>query len=333
MLEYFILGGAGCDNALFIKANSGQHLTRLMFDCGEDCPDGVPQGELQDLDALFFSHLHMDHIAGFDSLFRGLYDREGCSNDIWGPPGTSRILQHRFQGFLWNLHGETHVSWQVHDVQPGEVVTSRYVLSEAFAVAHPGGSRARDGVRLWENEDVTVEAWEMDHHTPSLAYVVREKTRANIDTTKLAALGLRPGPWMKALKDSAAPPTLEVSGQVHDTNELRKALLVKTPGQSIAYLSDFVLDEGAHLRLSGALQGITTMVCESQYRAGDDELAWKNRHMTSVQAARLARDAGVGELVLIHVSQRYPAEEWAELLAEAREVFPKARFAGHWGID
>lgn len=332
MLEYHILGGAGCDNALFIKANSGQHLTRLMFDCGEDCPDGVPQGELRDLDALFFSHLHMDHIAGFDSLFRGLYDREERSNEIWGPPGTRRILQHRFRGFLWNLHGETNVSWQVHDVTPGEVLTSRYVLSEAFAVAHPGCSRSRDSVRLWENEDVMVEAREMDHHTPSLAYVVREKPRANVDTAKLAALGLRPGPWMKALKDPAAGPTLDVNGQVHKIDELRQALLVETPGQTIAYLTDFLLDEPAHQRLSRDLHGITTLVCESQYRAADEELAWKHRHMTSVRAARLARDAGAGELVLIHVSQRYPASEWAELLAEARQVFPNTRFAEHWGI-
>ena len=331
MLEYHILGGAGCDNALFVKANSGQHVTRLMFDCGEDCPGGVPAGELKDLDALFFSHLHMDHIAGFDSFFRGLYDREDRANHIWGPEGTSRILQHRFQGFLWNLHGETHVSWNVHDVLPGEIRSSRYVLSEGFAAAHAGGVRSRD-VTLWENEDLEVQTWEMDHRTPSLAYLIKEKPRSNVDTSKLEALGLRPGPWIKALKDPAAEVMVHVNGQTQDLQELRKALLVETPGQSIAYLTDFLLDESARLRLGEALQGVTTMVCESQYRAADFELALKHRHMTSVQAAALARDAGVGELVLIHVSKRYSPLEWAELLAEARQVFPNTRFAEHWGI-
>jgi len=333
MLEFQILGGAGCDNALFIKANSGQHVTRLMFDCGEGCPGDVPSGEMKDLDVLFFSHLHMDHIAGFDALFRGLYDREDRANQIWGPVGTSRILQHRFRGFLWNLHGDTRVAWQVNDVLPGEIRTSSYVLSESFAVAHPGGVRPRNPA-LWQNEDVVVEALEMDHRTPSLAYVVREKPRWNIDTAKLEELGLRPGPWMKALKDPAPEEAvnLDVNGEVHDLHELRQALLVETPGQSVAYLTDFLLDEPARVRLSKALQGVTAMVCESQYRDADHELALKHRHMTSIQAACLARDANVGELILIHVSQRYSEAQWAELLTEARQVFPKTRFANHWKI-
>ena len=48
----------------------------------------------------------------------------------------------------------------------------------------------------------------------------------------------------------------------------------------------------------------------------------RNYHMTAVQAAELARQAGAGKLMLIHLSDRYPPEEWPELLNEAREVFP-----------
>ena len=37
-------------------------------------------------------------------------------------------------------------------------------------------------------------------------------------------------------------------------------------------------------------------------------------------AARVARDAGVGRLILTHFSTRY--QDVAPLLAEAREIFP-----------
>jgi ribonuclease Z len=55
--------------------------------------------------------------------------------------------------------------------------------------------------------------------------------------------------------------------------------------------------------------------------------------MTAVQVAGLARRAGVGELVLFHVSDRYTAAEWRELLGEARALFPAARFPEHWRFD
>ena len=54
--------------------------------------------------------------------------------------------------------------------------------------------------------------------------------------------------------------------------------------------------------------------------------------MTSTQVARLASRAGVGRLVLFHLSDRYRPEGWGELLAEARAVFPHTDFPGHWVV-
>ena len=68
--------------------------------------------------------------------------------------------------------------------------------------------------------------------------------------------------------------------------------------------------------------GGKTVVCECQDRLADAELARRNFHMTAGQVAELARRAGVGELVLFHVSDRYIVAEWRELLAEARTIFP-----------
>ncbi len=62
-----ILGGPGDDNAALVRVNTGQATHRLLFDCGEACLSQLEFSELLQINHLCFSHLHMDHIAGFDS--------------------------------------------------------------------------------------------------------------------------------------------------------------------------------------------------------------------------------------------------------------------------
>lgn len=324
-IRFKVLGGPGRDNALWVEVDSGQAIRRLLFDCGEACLADLAQAEVQAIDHLFFSHYHMDHVAGFDAYFRTNFDRECRPNRIWGPPGSGRILQHRFQSYLWNLHEGLNATWRVSDLEEEEVRTWRYELPEAFEVAHEEAAVLRDGALVLAEDDFTVEALTMDHRTPSMAYRVSEKTRWNIDPDAMAALRVRPGPWLKALKDPLEMPD-EALVEGRTAGELREKLLVPTPGDSIAYLTDFLMDEAAVERLVPWLAGCKTVVCEAQYRAADLDLALKNYHMTSVQGAAVAKQAGVEELVLIHVSSRYTWNEWVALLEEARAVFPGARY-------
>jgi ribonuclease Z len=332
-LTFRILGKPGRDNALLVQVDSGQGVDRLLFDCGEGCLSELSVAEILAIDHVFFSHLHMDHVSGFDSFFRCTFDRNTKSNRIWGPPQTSRILQHRFQGFLWNLHEEMLATWLIADVHPDGIRTTRFELREAFTVAHDEGTQPNVG-RLIESAGFIVESLTMDHRTATLAYIIREKPRRNIDTSRLAALGLPPGPWLKQLKKALnAPDQIVIDGIGHSTAELREALVVETPGESLAYLTDFQLDEPAIERLLGALQGCGTVICEGQYRHEDIELARKHFHMTTVLSATLAQRAGVKELVLLHLSDRYQRDDWIEMLSEARQVFPNTHYPPEWGLD
>ncbi len=174
----------------------------------------------------------------------------------------------------------------------------------------------------------------MNHGTPSLAYIVRESTRVNLDMAKLAALGLKPGPWVGRLKDQGLQTdTVEINGVPHDLADLRSRLLVTSPGEAAAYLTDFLLDDLAFSRLEVALNGCRLLVCESQYVQADSELAVRNHHMTALGAATLAARAGLRELVLFHVSDRYADDDWAGLLAEARTIFPNTRFPARWNLE
>ena len=59
-------------------------------------------------------------------------------------------------------------------------------------------------------------------------------------------------------------------------------------------------------------------------------LADKYYHSTARDAAMVARDAGVKQLLLGHYSQRYEDEE--VLLNEAKEVFPNSLLTSESGV-
>lgn len=330
MIHFEVLGEPGEDNALLVTVNTSQSIHRLLFDCGEGVLNSISYSDLQAIDHLFFSHLHMDHVAGFDGFFRGVFSRTSKENHIWGPPETAQILQHRFQGFWWNLHHELEATWQVHDIHPEAVHSWGFRANERFAVSHPGLSRSHQGTVL-DHPAFAVQALELSHHGPTIGYRVQEKPRTNIDMAKLTTLGLKAGPWMQQLKNpDFQQETLEIEGQQHNTQQLRETLLVERQQGSIAYITDLLIDDGARARLVPFLQGVDTLVCESQFHPDDHGLALKNHHTTPDLVAQLARDAGVGQLILFHVSQRYQAEVWQQMLEIAQGIFPNTRFADHW---
>lgn len=330
-LHFTVLGDPGRDNAVFVRVDSGKKVSRLLFDCGEGCLGRLSIAEVQAIDHVLFSHFHMDHISGFDSFFRITYDRATRPNQIWGPPGASQIMQHRFQGFLWNLHQHLASQWDAHDIYPDRIQVTRYLANQAFSEAHPLPDYPFSDVII-DTPEYSIQAYQMDHLTPSMAYLVREKPRLNVDTSRLASLGLRPGGWLNTLKTPQADeaPSIEIDGTAYPLADLRRELLTETPGQSLAYLTDFIMNHQAQERLARVLHGCTVMICESQYRHADQELAERNYHMTATQVAETARLARVQQLVLFHLSDRYTKEEWAGLLEEARAIFPNTTFPEGW---
>ena len=74
-IEYQILGRPGKDNALYVRLNSGSKMYRLLFDCGEKTLEDLKQHDVKGINYIFFSHLHIDHIGGFDYFFSRNYDR------------------------------------------------------------------------------------------------------------------------------------------------------------------------------------------------------------------------------------------------------------------
>ena len=72
------------------------------------------------------------------------------------------------------------------------------------------------------------------------------------------------------------------------------------------------------------------MIHEATYAHGDEDLARRSLHSTTLMAARVAQEAGARHLLLTHISPRYvvgnPVEP-GDLLSEARSVFPNTELA------
>ncbi len=335
-IEWKVLGRPGRDNALHVIVDSGQTRDSMLFDCGEGVLDDLRSAEVQAIAHLGFSHFHMDHVAGFDGFFRQNYNRPDVPVQVWGPPDTIGILEHRLRGFVWNLHADQPGEWIVREIGHERIGTARFFTREAYETTHRGPDRPAGGEAVFQSPHWTLECRLLPHGTiDSVGYRVVESPRRNIDVAALKEAGYVPGPWLKTVVNESSPVTeiVRIEGNLIPAEELRQRLLVSTPGESIAWLTDFRVEPGSAGwdGLVTWLSGTGVLVCECQYRDADSALAEKNAHMSASLVGRLAREAGVKRLVLQHLSRRYSRAEWSDLLAEVRREFPTAEVPGDWG--
>lgn len=334
-IEWQVLGQAGSDNALHVTVDSGQSRESLLFDCGEGCLRDLRTSAIQSVAHLFFSHFHMDHVSGFDTFFRHNYNKPDAPIQVWGPPGTIEVMWHRFRGFSWNLHADQPGEWIVKELSGRLISTAGFFTREAFAAIHRRPEQPLEDPVIYRSGTWHMENRLLPHGSiPSAAYRLVEEPRMNIDAGRLRSLEIVPGPWLKELTDAGIPDTntVDLNGRAWTFGELRRELLTSTPGESLAYLTDFRIEPGTEIwdDIAAWLTGTTTLVCECHYRQEDSSLAIQNSHMTADLVGRLAADAGVGRLVLQHFSKRYSLDERNALHDEAKLFFPGTEFPPGW---
>lgn len=331
-IQYRVLGNPGEDNALLASVDSGQRVATVLFDCGEKTLSTLGLKEIFSIEHLFFSHLHMDHVAGFDSFFRAVFSRKGDGNHIWGPPETADIIQCRFRGVMWNLHQNTRVVWYIHEFDGEMIRTYKFYLRERFAMKHFVSERPSTELLL-EDPDFTVRGFMMDHKTPSIGYHLIEAPRYNINMAALDTLGLKAGSWLKNIKLKEGPQFIEIGGKTYERHWIQEQILLTKKGDDIAYLTDFLLNDDVIQVLAPKLNGCRYLVCEGQYRHSDLDLARINYHMTVSLSAKLAQKANISKLIIFHLSQRYAKWEWRDMLLEAQKIFPKTAYPEGWKIQ
>ena len=89
------------------------------------------------------------------------------------------------------------------------------------------------------------------------------------------------------------------------------------PGKTITILGDTRKTDSS-VRLAVAAD---VLVHEATYGKGDEKMARKHGHSTNMQAAEVAKEAGVKRLLLNHVSARFLSKDISQMRRDASTVF------------
>lgn len=272
-----------------------QQGTLWLFDCGEGTQHQILRSPLRlsQLEKVFLTHLHGDHLFGLIGLLatRSLSDSATTPVTLYGPAGLADYVRCAIEtsrmGLRYPLKFET--------------VTPDWTLEE---------------------ETVTVSCRPMVHGIEAYAYAVVEKDQpGKFDADLAAALGIPFGPLYGRLKNGE---TIELP----DGRVVVGSDLVGPPkqGRKLVLSGDTTYNQN----LVALAQGADLLVHEATYSHADKPLADRARHSTATMAAQVAKQAGVRTLILTHFSARYELDggaQMAQLLAEARAIFPNTLLA------
>jgi ribonuclease Z len=299
------------DPGLYLDFRYGRRA--ILFDLGD--VSSLSSRELLRVSHVFVSHTHVDHIAGFDRLFRLCLHRPSPLTLI-GPPGFVGQVEHRIRGFTWNLLDENSVDFCLRAMDYDGVRLSQgaeFHAREAFARRDIEPPAFADGT-AWVEDEFRVDAVALDHGIPSLAFALREVLQVNVWRGVLAEMDLPPGPWLNEAKRAVRlglpdDHVIEVPGNTSiRLGELKGRALRVAPGQVVAYVTDAAPHAGNRAKILRLAQNADQLFIEAVFLECDRSLALASHHLTAWEAGAIAREAGVRHLTPFHHSARYLSE-------------------------
>ncbi|MEL7626783.1 MAG: ribonuclease Z [Anaerolineaceae bacterium] len=260
---------------------------RFMVDCGEGTQRQILKSGIgfKRLNHILLTHGHLDHVLGLAGLLSTFMRWEAIDEvNIYGSRHTMERVDDLVNGVVLRRQ-PAPIPINLFDIKPGLIFSSEKFQITAFAVDHRGSG--------------------------SLGFRFDEFGRRPFNNEAAEALDIPPGPWRKDLVDGKTITLAD--GRIIDPEQV---LGPEVPGTSLAVVGDV----GRPEKLVEHLRGVDALVMESTYLIEEQEMAESFGHSTATQAATLAKEAGVGQLILTHVSRRYRDED---ILEEARSVFPE----------
>jgi len=166
-----------------------------------------------------------------------------------------------------------------------------------------------------ENSSFYLEAFPLKHTTRCNGYSFIEKDKLRINKEKLSRLKLPPSPLIKKL----------AQGQDIIFNNKKissKSITYKQKGRKIS----FILDTSYSKDIIKYVENSNLLISESTFMNKDENIAQEHKHLTTKQAAEIAKKAKVKDLVLTHISQRYEAK-LKDIEKEAKRFFKNTTLA------
>lgn len=258
----------------------------FLIDCGEGTQVQLRKAKsrFSKINHIFISHLHGDHCFGLPGLIASfrLLGRETPMH-IYGPKGIAEMLETIFR------LTETHRGFEI--------------------IYHELSSTQSE--KIYEDKRVEVFTIPLKHRIYCNGYLFREKQK----------------PRHLNIKEIIKYPEIETCDYhnlkqgkdfiLKDGYVLKNEVLTTEPTKSVSYA--FCSDTRYSEEIIPIIQNVDVLYHEATFLHDLSEMAQHTGHSTALEAARIARKAQVGKLILGHFSNRY--QDLSVFTDEARKVF------------
>ncbi len=258
----------------------------ILIDCGEGTQRQMNIAGINRnrVKKIFISHWHGDHVGGLIGLLQTIGNsKEGTPLQIFGPKETKERINHMLKMCFFS----EKVDMTVTELDPAKM-----------EVCH-------------ETEDYLMYCAYLDHSIPCLGYSLVEKDVWKIDKKKMEKTGIAEGPLIGKLQREGK--IIEKGNTI-----LLKDIANLEKGKKITFILDTAICNNAvELAIDSDV-----LVSESTYCQDEEHKAEEYKHMTTEQAAHIAKTANAKKLVVMHFSQRY--KDLTQFEEELKVVFPNS---------
>ena len=258
----------------------------LLIDCGEGTQIAIKEKgwSFKPIDVICFTHYHGDHISGLPGLLLTMGNAERTEPlTLIGPKGLERVVN-----ALRVIAPELPFPIIYKEINGNE---------ETFELA--------DGYRL--------KAFRVNHGILCYGYTLELDRAGKFQLQKAMEQEIPKQYWSRLQKGETI-----VDEQAVYTPDM--VLGPPRKGIKLTYCTDTRPVPAIVENASGS----DLFICEGMYGEKDkDAKAREHKHMTFYEAAKLARDAQVGEMWLTHYSPSLTRPE--EYMDDVRKIFPAAK--------
>lgn len=269
---------------------------RFLIDCGEGTQRQILKSGIgfKRLNRILITHGHLDHILGLAGLL-STFSRWETMDELEIFAGRWALERIRDLVFGVVLRGvQPPMAIHLIELQPGVV---------------------------FEAQDFSVTAFPVHHRGPDcFGFLFEEKSRRPFLPEKAERLKIPPGPWRRNLVEGK-PIKLPDGREIEPDQVLGPA----RAGTRLVHVGDCSRTDN----LLEVCQDADLLVIEATYMNQEVQLARDFAHLTAGQAAELAVEANIKNLILTHISRRYRERD---ILSEAQEIFPQTSVARDFDV-
>lgn len=245
---------------------------RFLIDCGEGTQVQLRKYKIKfsAINHIFISHLHGDHFFGLIGLIStfGLLNRKNDLH-VYAPTGLKEII---------TLQLRISNSWPQFNIIYHELNTSKSEL-------------------IFEDDKVEVFTIPLEHRIYTNGFLFKEKVgerKLNINAIKESSeIEICDYQNLKDGKDF-----IKENGQV-----LANDKLTFNPNKPLSYA--FCSDTVYKPEITSIIKDVDLLYHEATFLKDRQETAFTTKHSTAEEAAKIAKKAKVGQLILGHFSSRY----------------------------